>query len=102
MEPQYQFYEVVRVGPNCLHPQLVELEGVILGMSQEDSGAWGYAIMLRPSGVCWDIHETDLESTGKMESRESIYDGTTVHVIVDPTTSEGSIHSPTTSEIHRD
>ncbi|HEU5012187.1 MAG TPA: Imm31 family immunity protein [Roseiflexaceae bacterium] len=96
MNPRYQFYEVVRVGPTCPHTQLVGLEGVILGMSQEDSGAWGYAVMLRISGTCWDLRETDLEFTGVMESRASIYDGTKITVRIDPTSGDSTIaHSAT-------
>jgi hypothetical protein len=90
--PKYQFYEIVRVGKHCRHRQLIGREGAILGMSQNEQGIWGYAVALQPSGECWDLVEDNLESTGRMERRETFYDGTSVTVTVNPQTSEGEVN----------
>lgn len=47
--------------------------------------------MLRISGTCWDLRETDLAFTGTMESRESMYDGTKITVRIDPTSGECAV-----------
>jgi Immunity protein 31 len=92
MEPKYQFYEVVRISKQVKHQHLVGLEGAVLGMSQNEQGQWGYAVTLYETGQCWDLSEEDLEPTGRMDKRETFYDGTSIIVTVDPQTGEGRIN----------
>ena len=81
MKNKFNFYEVIKILD--LDKDLKEihgLEGTVLGMSQDDDGAWGYAVSVK--NECWDISETNMVSTGKFSKREDFYPGDTVKVIV--------------------
>jgi hypothetical protein len=91
MASKYQFYEIVRVSEQCVREQVAGLEGVILGMAQDEQGRWSYAVHLYELGESWHLFEDELEPTGRMSSREEFYDGTHITVVVDPETGEGRI-----------
>lgn len=79
----FAFYEVVIVESS--RPELRDItgeRGVIMGMAEE-TGEWGYAVMLESSGVCWSVVATDLKSTGQIRKREDFYDGTCIRVSKD-------------------
>lgn len=96
-KPKYQFYEVVRI--NATKPDSIQrgiskvngLEGAILGMSQDSQGIWGYAVSIYSLETVWDILEHELEPTGKMDSRDTFYDGSSISVEVNPDTGEGRL-----------
>ncbi len=91
MAAVFQFYEIVKVSYKCEIPELVGLEGTVLGMAQNDQGEWGYAISIHDLDECWDLMEEELESTGRMNRRENFYDGTHIRARVDLETGEGKI-----------
>ena len=96
MASKFRFYEIVRVKSNYKRTNLIGEEGAILGMA-EDEGKWSYAVSLYSKGKSYSFNEEDLEPTGKMDKRESFYDGSSVTVKVDPKTSKGRItgyHDP--------
>ena len=86
MGAKYKFYEIVRI----ITGENTGKEGAIMGMAQDDDGLWGYAVHVYEDSIVWDYLETDLESTGKMDKRESFYSGETIKVYVDPETGEGT------------
>lgn len=91
-EPRYQFYEVVRVQPTfSVLQHLQGLEGAVLGRSENPDGTWGYAIFIYTLNETWDLPEGFLEPTGRSDSRETFYDGTSVTVVVDPETGKGRL-----------
>jgi hypothetical protein len=104
-ESPFQFYEIVRIREGLPGMQKYGgLEGAILGMAQEADGSWGYAVSLYSDGFTYDVTDREIESTGRMDRRESFYDGTSVRVSVDSETGEGSIieHSDGTNEGKRE
>jgi hypothetical protein len=97
MKNKYQFFEIVRVTPKHKRKQFAGKEGAILGMAQNDQGQWEYSITFTGTGENYGFYEDELEPTGKMDKRESFYDGSSVTVKVDPKTGEGYItgyHDP--------
>jgi hypothetical protein len=94
-EPKFMFYEIVRISrPSPGLRQNADLEGAILGMSQDDQGRWYFAVHVYELNEVQTYPETALEPTGRMDRRESFYDGTNVRVVVDPDTGEGKIIAP--------
>lgn len=90
MEPTFQFYEIVKISSEYSGPQdMIGLEGVVLGRSQDRHGKWSYAVFLYDSNRSRMFDEHVLEGTGKIH--ENFYDGTSIRVIVDPDTGEGRI-----------
>lgn len=92
MQPKYQFYEIVRVTTQL--PKLNKIagmEGAILGRSEESIGNWGYAVYIYSLQETWDVPENALEATGRMDRRETFYDGASISVRVDPETGEGKL-----------
>ncbi len=90
MQALYKFYEVVMIVSN--KPSLAEINGeeaAIMGMAENDDGQWCYAVNILNSDDGWDVMESDLQSTGRMMSREDFYDGESVTVEVDSITGEG-------------
>jgi hypothetical protein len=104
-EARFQYYEIVRIREGLPGKQeLGGLEGAILGMSQEANGSWGYAVSLYSDGYTYHVTDCEIEPTGRMDRRESFYDGTSVRVSVDLETGEGSIigHNDGASEGKRE
>jgi hypothetical protein len=94
MEPLFQFFEVVLVSPRCTRlAHLAGQEGAVLGRAHTDSRGWSYAVHLYELDRTWSFRENELEPTGKMDSRESFYDGTVARVTVDPRTGGGTLKS---------
>lgn len=92
MKSKFEFYEVVRVIDDIDHSRpLVGQKGAILGMAQNEQEKWSYAVHLYELRECWSFDEDELESTGRMDVRESFYDGTHVSVIVDSSSGEGRL-----------
>ena len=92
MRPLYKFYEVVKVVSN--RTDLVEINGFeafVLGMAENNTGDWCYAVHMLESDEGWDVMENELVSTGKMMSREDFYDGDSVTVVVDSFAGEGKV-----------
>jgi hypothetical protein len=90
--PRFEFYEIVRIQPqSSALRQLQSLEGAVLGRSENPDGTWGYAIFVYSLNETWDLPEAVLEPTGRSDSRETFYDGTSITVIVDPDTGEGHL-----------
>ena len=67
------------------------MEGVILGMSENNFGEWGYAVDILEIDDAWSIPESELFSLGRKMKREDIYTGQSMKISVDPETGEGSI-----------
>lgn len=89
-EPQYAFYEIVRLQPTSEALQhLADLDGAVLGRSPNMDGTWGYAIFVYALNETWDLPEADLMPTGRNDSRETFYNGASIPVAVDPDTGEG-------------
>ena len=85
MDAKYRFYEVVQIADNCDRlKQLAGLEGAVMGMAQDEDGSWGYAVFIYQLGESWHVLEAELQPTGRMDRRESFYDGTPVVVIWHP------------------
>ncbi len=90
MSAKYTFYEIVKViSDEDVYQEVNGLKGVILGMSENESGEWGYAVQIFDTDESWDLTETSLVSEGKFMKREELYDGDIAQVTVDPKTSEG-------------
>ncbi|MDP9352721.1 MAG: Imm31 family immunity protein [Chloroflexota bacterium] len=71
--PKYQFYEVVRVGPQCRFEQVVGLEGAVLSISDEAADRWSYQLYIYCLGETWLLPEEDLEPTGRMDREETFW-----------------------------
>jgi hypothetical protein len=91
MAARFQFYEVVTVADCSGHPDLFGVEGAVLGMAEDERGAWSYAVHIYKSGITIHIPEEHLRATGRRDRRESFYCGENVKVRVDPATGEGRI-----------
>lgn len=64
MKNKFDFYEIVKVvSPEIIYSEIYGLEGVIMGMSQNDDGSWGYAVSVNE--IAWDVNEEYLVKTGK-------------------------------------
>ncbi|MFM8453534.1 MAG: Imm31 family immunity protein [Gammaproteobacteria bacterium] len=82
MSNKFKFYEIVKISSKeKIYLEINDKEGVILGMSQNEHGVWGYAVAV--DNDTWDIDELYLNTTGKFSSREKFYSNTnTLKVIV--------------------
>jgi hypothetical protein len=90
MEPRYSFYEIVRVARHeAPLKHLSGLEGMVLGRGRDEQGEWYYAVHLYDRNEVRSFCEAELEATGNLGKRESLYDGSSVKVAVDPATGEG-------------
>ncbi len=92
MPAKFQFYEVVKVVSD--KPQLSEiwdLTGVIMGISENEEGYFGYAVSIFHVVESWFVMEEDLVSTGQYMRDEDFHDGSSIRVRVDPETGEGHI-----------
>lgn len=87
MKPRFEFYEVVQVRSG----EKAGVEGAIMGRAQGADGTWNYSVHLYSVGTSWYFREHELEATGRMDRRESFYDGDTITVQVDPDTGEGRV-----------
>lgn len=91
MQPKFEFYEIVRIeSPLPRFRSLTNREGAVLGRSQDETGEWGYVVFLYDVNQTWDLPETALVSTGRRDSPDTFYDGTTIRVTVDPDTGTGT------------
>lgn len=92
MSHKFEFYEIVRI--NEFHDHLEDvtgLEGVVLGINQNEDGMWYYGVSLHKLNEVWMFSEKSLETTGKKSKREDLYDGTSISVSVNSQTGEGKI-----------
>jgi hypothetical protein len=84
MEPKFTFYEkvVVRSDKSSLEEINGKL-GAILGIGEDEGNGISYAVQIYDEDVGWSVMESDLESTGQFDSRDTFYEGDSVKVIVD-------------------
>lgn len=57
--------------------------GAIMGMVQEDSGAWGYSVHIYGQDESWAVAEHELKATGEFDRHETFYSGASIQVRVD-------------------
>ena len=83
MGNKFDFYEIVKVvSSEKIYSDIYGFEGVVLGMSKNDDGFWGYAVFV--NNDTWSLDEKALSATGRFSSRENFYsDKDTVKVVVD-------------------
>ena len=70
------FSEVIvndSVKNNIKKSEYHNLKGVVLGISEEDDGGYGYAILLYKYNLCFDFNSDELTATGKKFKREDFY-----------------------------
>lgn len=93
MDAQFDFYEIVKIKKTdfTVKNGIDGLKGAILGKADNEDGHWFYAVNIYGNDEGWDLPEECLESTGGFTSEEEFYDGTSIHVKVDPETGEGNI-----------
>lgn len=89
MKAKYEFYEIVFVKPDIVSKEKKlsghsEIRGIIKGISKNDNGEWGYAVLLDVTGTVWDFNESELYSSGKFADPEYNTSGETKKVIVSP------------------
>lgn len=83
MVTKFEFYEIVEViALDPIFSEIAGLEGVVLGMAEDDSGDWYYSVLIDQKDETWNIPGSCLETTGKYRSREDIYGGDSVRVTV--------------------
>lgn len=79
--PKFQFYEVVRLAPTRSEQKaLAGGEGVVLGMAANEAGEWSYAVSVTGTDSTRSFEEEDLESTGRIRTREEFYPGGALRV----------------------
>ncbi len=91
-EFRYRKFEIVRAA--CSAPDEVtgRIGGILARYSQdEDDTQPHYTVFLYDLEHCWEFAESELESTGAMDSRETFYDGSSLRVRVDAVTGEGTV-----------
>jgi len=96
---KFNFYEIVKVKSSSAekYKEIKGQEGLILGRAEENN-CRVYAVSMA-SGETWQITEENLKSTGKVGSRDDVYSGESMQVIVDEDSGEGSLKElPKTSE----
>ena len=104
MKNKLDFYEVVEVSPKSGKLDLSDLDtrkfnyqvlvgkqGTVIGMVQNDDGAWLYDVCFKREDDRFTFREEDLVSTGIKRSRSEFYTGDSVRIRVDPNTGEGKI-----------
>jgi hypothetical protein len=88
--PLFSFFEIVQIVST--KDSLADIDrkfGVVLGMSKNENGEWGYAVDVYEDIACtdridgWDIDEAHLVKTGRTMNPDDIYDGSTIHVSSD-------------------
>jgi hypothetical protein len=85
LEPKFQYYEIVRV-TKSKYPEHVGKLGAVLSRPEDDQKQRDYAICFYDFEEVWIFDEDELESTGKIERRETFYSGDSIRVRVDPDT----------------
>jgi hypothetical protein len=79
----FAYYEVVKIRstPGTIRDGIAELEGAVLGVSEEKGEIVSYAVSVyEREGVCWSLTPSDLEATGRHDRRETFYDETSIRV----------------------
>lgn len=92
MTAMFSYYEVVQVKTD--RPALRSVDGcsgAILGMAQNDAGAWMYSVHILGQEEVWSLRESELAATGRFMRREDFYQGNKISVEVDEGTREGRI-----------
>ena len=79
------------MGTGSRYREINGLEGVVLGMPEDEADNCEYAVGIFETEETWVILETALVPTGRHMKHEEIYDGTSIKVIVDPETGEGKL-----------
>jgi Immunity protein 31 len=83
MNSKFNFYEVVKVVSPASSLQTINgLEGIVLGMSVNEQGAWGYAVYISNQEETWDVMETELQATGIFQTPADFYDGSSLQLRV--------------------
>jgi hypothetical protein len=82
MKEKFKYFEIVKVvSRNIKFTEIYDLEGIVVGKSQNENGKWSYAVSFPNDG--WSIAEEYLVSTGKFASRKEVYSGDSVKILVD-------------------
>ena len=84
VEPLFSLYEVVTVRDTekTRRQGTAGREGAVLGIAVNEETGWvGYAVQLYDDlDEGWDFTEDDLLPTGRMDTRETFYDGSSMRV----------------------
>jgi hypothetical protein len=86
----FKFFEIVLLN-KTQDTRIFGLEGVVLGMAQGEDGQWSYAVHIYQNRTTYSCMADEMEATGRFDKYENFYDGSSIHVKVDPKTGEGSI-----------
>ena len=87
---RFGFYEKVTIVRSEKFPQHVGKVGIVTGISEDDTGIYGYAVSFLDEGENHYFYPDDLEGTGEFVDRSLVY-GERVHVRVRVTDGKGSI-----------
>jgi hypothetical protein len=92
----FEFYEVIEVvAGRPIIGVIVGRRGAVLGKAQnEETGAWSYSVSMLESGESWSLRENEIVSTGVHMTRRDFYDGSSVKVLSDPETGDGTLADP--------
>ncbi|MDX1992502.1 MAG: Imm31 family immunity protein [bacterium] len=88
--PKFQYFEVVVVNSTASNAaRFYQMQGVMLGLTEEDDSTWGYSVYFDDFGETFYFHSDDLTSTGKFH--HDFYSGKKIKVEVDPNTGAGRL-----------
>lgn len=93
----FEFYGVVEVvAGRPMIGAVVGHRGAVIGKAQnEETGAWSYSVSMLESRESWSLRENEIVSTGLYMTRQDFYDGSSVKILSDPETGEGTLADPT-------
>ena len=101
MKNKFVKYDIVTISIDDAEPQKVNgTKGIVIDYCPSDiNDTWRYNVsVFADDGLCWEFYEYELLSTGKKAKPEDLSDlepsGTTIKVLVDPKTGEGSFKDP--------
>jgi hypothetical protein len=71
---RFGFYEKVTIVRSEKFPEYVGKTGIVTGVSEDDSGIYGYAVFFLDEGENCYFRPDDLEGTGEFVDRSLLYD----------------------------
>jgi Immunity protein 31 len=71
---RFGFYEKVTIVRSEKFPQYVGKAGIITGISEDDTGIYGYTVYFLDEGENVYFYPDDLEGTGEFVDRSLLYD----------------------------
>jgi hypothetical protein len=92
MAAPLEFYEVVCVLPNDVVPKrLWGTCGVVVGRTDDGVLGLEYAVqVIADNNQCWQLPEQCLRPVGRRMTREELYDGDSLSIVVEPDTGVGT------------